>query len=175
LVQFYSSSATLTRLLHVALQGLGKHQKGNEILDVFMLKQGKLPVEQSSSVDEPQESESEDASEFMLPANVEYSYRVSHPLLQWLPEKLALWVAENMRNELGFPDKASEQWTAAELNTILKNHLVSVKNGGNLFTFGCVEWESESYRGILRSRCYPFDMPGHRFHGMNIKVIFISF
>jgi hypothetical protein len=82
----------------------------------------------------------------------------------------AIWVAENLQNDLGLSDKASEQWTAAEVNTILMCHLVSAKNGGTLFTFGRVEWESDSYRGIMRSRCYPFDLPGHRFHGMNLKV-----
>jgi hypothetical protein len=26
------------------------------------------------------------------------------------------------------------------------------------------------YRGVMRARCFPFDMEGHRFHGKNIKV-----
>jgi hypothetical protein len=62
----------------------------------------------------------------MLSATVEYSYRVSHPLLQWLPEKLALWVAEHMQNEVGFPGKAPGQWTAAKLNAILMCHAGSL-------------------------------------------------
>jgi hypothetical protein len=56
--------------------------------------------------------------------------------------------------------------------------MVSAKNGGNLFTFGCVEWELEfvSYLGIMRSTCYPFELPGHRFHGMNlnVKIIYLD-
>jgi hypothetical protein len=38
---------------------------------------------------------------------------------------------------------------------------------GFLTTFGCVEWESELFRGVMRARCYPFDMPKKRFHGFN--------
>jgi hypothetical protein len=44
---------------------------------------------------------------------------------------------------------------------------------GVLTTFGCVEWESELCRGVMRARCYPFDIPKQRFHGMNPKVLYI--
>ena len=58
----------------------------------------------------------------------------------------------------------------AELNHILQSHVVD----GTLTTFGCVEWESELCRGVMSARCYPFDMPKHRFHGMNPKVQYIQ-
>ena len=79
--------------------------------------------------------------------------------------------------ELGFPDKADQRaepgsgWTPAELNHILQAHVVD----GALSTFGCVEWESELCRGVMRARCYPFDVPKHRFHGMNPKVMYINY
>ena len=38
-------------------------------------------------------------------------------------------------------------------------------------TFRRVEWESELYRGVMRARCYPWNMPKHRFHKMNPQVI----
>ena len=57
-------------------------------------------------------------------------------------------------------------WTPAELNSILHDHVV----GGELTTFGCMEWESDMFRGVMRARCYPFDMPKRRFHGFNPKV-----
>ncbi len=38
---------------------------------------------------------------------------------------------------------------------------------------GCVKWESDLCRGVMRARCYPFDTPKHRFHGMNPKVLYI--
>ena len=55
-----------------------------------------------------------------------------YPALQWLPTKLAEWIANNMRDELGFPDKADPRrgWTSAELNSILQNHVV--RNRPNL-------------------------------------------
>ena len=80
-----------------------------------------------------------------------------------------------MQYKLGFPDKADQRaepgsgWTPAELNHILQAHVVD----GALSTFGCVEWESELCREVMRARCYPFDMPKHSFHGMNPKVLYI--
>ena len=62
-------------------------------------------------------------------------------------------------------------WTPAELNSILQNHVVRNRAGGALTTFGCVECESELYRGVMRARCYPWNMPKHRFHKMNPQVI----
>ena len=58
-------------------------------------------------------------------------------------------------------------WTPAELNHILQSHVVN----GALSTFGCVDWESDLCRGVMRARCYPFDLPKHRFHGFNPKVL----
>jgi hypothetical protein len=103
---------------------------------------------------------------------LEYIYRTGHPVLRWLPTKLAEWIGENLQEALGFPDKGDVRagpgsgWTAAELNHILQAHVVD----GTLTTFGCVEWESEQFRGIMRARCYPFKLPKRRFHGMNPQV-----
>ena len=96
---------------------------------------------------------------------LQYAYRKHHPALQWLPTKLAEWIANNMQDELGFPDKADPRrgWTPAELNCILQNHVVRDQNGCALTTFGCVEWESKLYRGVMRAK--------HRFHKMNPQVI----
>ncbi len=77
-----------------------------------------------------------------------------------------------MQEELGFPDKADKRaqpgsgWTPAELNRILHEHVVS----DELITFGCVEWQSQLFRGTMRARCYPFDMLKKSFHGFNPKV-----
>jgi hypothetical protein len=91
---------------------------------------------------------------------------------KFLPTKLAEWIGENMQDELGFPDKRDpNKWSVSELNDILRKHLVRDRKGCSLRTFGCVEWESELYRGIMRSRCYPFNLQGHRFHNMNIQVL----
>jgi hypothetical protein len=73
---------------------------------------------------------------------------------------LAEWIGENLQEELGFPNKSDKRsqpgfgWTPAELNHILHEHVVS----GELITFGCVEWQSQLFRGTMRARCYPFDI-----------------
>jgi hypothetical protein len=78
-----------------------------------------------------------------------------------------------MQDELGFADKADKRaqpgtgWTPAELNRILQDHVVH----GELTTVGCVEWQSQMFRGTMRARCYPFKMPKRHFHGFNPKVI----
>ena len=85
---------------------------------------------------------------------LEYIYRTAHPTLCWLPTKLAEWIGENMQEELGFPDKADKSaepstgWTPAKLNSILHDHVVA----GELTTFGCVEWQSQLFRGVMTSR-----------------------
>ena len=102
---------------------------------------------------------------------LKYAYRKHHPVLQYLPTKLAEWIGENMQDELGFPDKQDpDKWRVSELNNILQKHVVPDRNGCALHTFGCLEWESELYRGIMRARCYPFKMPKCRFHKMNPQV-----
>ena len=103
---------------------------------------------------------------------LEYVYRTAHPMLCWLPTKLAEWIWENLQEELGFPDKADKlaepgtDGTAAELNSILHSHVVN----GELTSFGCVEWESDLFRGVMHARCYPFDIPKRSFHSGNSMV-----
>ena len=80
---------------------------------------------------------------------LEYSYRKHHPALQWLPTKLAEWIANNMQDELGFPDKADPRrgWTPGELNSILQNHVVW-NSFNSILRFQRVSvWDSQ------RSRC----------------------
>ena len=44
---------------------------------------------------------------------LEYVCTVHHPVLQYLPTKLAEWIGENMQDELGFPDKNDQnKWSA---------------------------------------------------------------
>jgi len=37
--------------------------------------------------------------------------------------------------------------------------------------WGWGDWESDLCRGVMRARCYPFDMPKHRFHWFNPQVL----
>ena len=105
---------------------------------------------------------------------VEYMYCSSHPMLQFLPQKLAEWIANNYAEELNVPLRPglSQPWSTATvtLNQILQTCLVSDRKGINIHTFQTVEFESDLYRGVMRARCYPFNMERHRFWGRNVKV-----
>jgi hypothetical protein len=145
-----------------AFQADKKWATGSVILDLELLKPCRVSAVAEGTI------------ERTAPADrvwLEYAYRKHHPVLQYLPTKLAEWIGENMQDELGFPDKSDpNKWSVSELNDLLKTHVVCNKNGCSLETFGCLEWESELYRGIMRARCYPFNMRGHRFHRMNPQV-----
>jgi hypothetical protein len=105
-------------------------------------------------------------------AALQYPYRRNHPLLQFLPLKLAEWITNNLADELRMRPASVDGWSSAQLNHILTSCLVSDRRGNNLHTFHTVEFEeSDLYRGVMRARCYPFDMEEHRFRGKNIKVL----
>ena len=105
---------------------------------------------------------------------LEYLYRKHHPVLQYLPTRVDEWIGENMQDDLGFPDKKDpNKWSVSELNNILQTHVVTDRNCCSLHTFGCLELESELYRGIMCARCYPLNMRGHCFHKMNPQPKFI--
>jgi len=123
-----------------ALQGDGKGGSGVVNLDLELLKPCKVSaVTVGSNVQE--------RIERAAPADrvwLEYAYRKHRP------------------------DKQDpRKWSVSELNDILQTHMVTDRNGCSLQTFGCLEWESDLYRGIMRARCYPFHMLGHRFHNKN--------
>jgi hypothetical protein len=102
---------------------------------------------------------------------LQYTYRRNHALLQFLPFKLAEWIAKNLADELRMLPASVDGWSSAQLNHILTSCLVSDRRGNNLHTFHTVQFESDLYRGVMRARCYPFNMAEHRFHGKNIKVL----
>ena len=101
---------------------------------------------------------------------LQYAYRRNHALLQFLPFKLAEWIAKNLADELRMMPDFGEDWSSDQLNRILTGCLVSDRQGNNLHTFHTVEFESDLYRGVMRARCYPFNMAQHRFRGKNVKV-----
>jgi hypothetical protein len=123
-------------------------------LDVMMLKQQFFTESGANTGQEP---------------TFQYAFRQHHPNLQFLPLKLAEWVAKNMADELNLPD-FGDDFSSADMNRILTHCLVSNRKGDNLHSFHTVEFESDLYRGVMRARCYPFDMDEHRFRGKNVKV-----
>ena len=46
------------------------------------------------------------------PAWLEYPYHKSHPIIRWLPSKLAAWIGENYGQQLQIPPKRNLEWTA---------------------------------------------------------------
>jgi hypothetical protein len=106
------------------------------------------------------------------PEWVTYPYRKAHPILRWLPSKLAQYLAETMAIELAIPNKKGAKWTVAELNSILASNLVTMpgRDGNHLRTYTTLQWESDDYIGRPKARCYPFDLDGHRFRGKNPQV-----
>ena len=157
-----------------AWQADSKNSTGCVRLDINLLKPTRIEFAET-----PAPSLSLPDGHRSSPKWLEYTgiYRTAHPVLRWLPTKLAEWIGENLQEELGFLDKADQRaepgsgWTPAELNNILQSHVVD----GAFSTFGCVDCESDLCRGVMRARCYPFDMPKHSFHGMNPKVLYIQF
>ena len=156
-----------TCLTGCPVQANSKNSTGCVRLDINLLKPSRLEFAQ-----DPSPSLSLPDGHLATPTWLEYVYRTAHPVLRWLPTKLAEWIGENLQDEMGFSDKADQRavpgtgWTPAELNHILQAHVVD----GALTTFGCVDWESDLCRGVMSARCYPFDMPKHCFHGFNPKV-----
>ena len=145
------------------------HFAGKECLDVHLLKPACLDV----IAGQPDVMCADDAQQG--PAWLEYQFRKSHPILRWLPSKLATWIGENFGQKLGIPPKCYAEWTAGELNAILENNLVPSHGGkGQLRTFCCIQWECERYSGRPKARCYPFNLKGHRFRGKNRQVLPIS-
>lgn len=115
-----------------------------------------------------------EADDVADPEWVTYPYRKAHPILRWLPSKLAQFLAETMQVELRIPAKQDARWTVEELNSILAKNLVPGRDGCHLRTFTTLEWECDDYRGRPKARCYPFDLDGHRFRGKNPQVCYIT-
>ena len=84
------------------------------------------------------------------PRPVQNLYRTSHSLLQFLPQKLAEWIANNYAVELNVPPRhdTSKPWSTATLNLILQRCLVPDSRGINIHTFQSVEFESDLYCGL---------------------------
>jgi hypothetical protein len=145
------------------------HYAGKECLDVHLLKPARLDVL-------PEQTDVVCADDGQLAGQLwlEYPYRKFHPIIRWLPTKLAAWIGENYGQELQIPPKRDVEWTAGELNAILENNLVPSHGGkGQLRTFCCIQWECELYSGRPKARCYPFNMKGHRFRGRNRQVHYV--
>ena len=147
----------------------GHHFHGKECLDIHLLK-----AAAHEAVAHPEQGliPFADVGNLPGPEWVTYPYRTAHPILRWLPSKLAEWIAENYGQDLFIPAKSGNKWSVEELNNILLENLVPwCPNGGHLRTFGAIQWECDLYKGRPKARCYPFNLDGHRFRGKNPQVL----
>ena len=105
-------------------------------------------------------------------AALSWHSRVFRRLADRLQAVVAEWIANNYAEELNAPLRPdpTQPWSTATLNRILQTCLVSDRKGNNIHTFQTVEFESDLYRGVMRARCYPFNMERHQFRGRNVKV-----
>jgi hypothetical protein len=148
------------------------HYAGKECLDVHLLKPARLDHVRCR----PEQPDVLCADDGQLAQQqwLEYPFRKSHPIIRWLPTKLAAWIGENFGQELQIPPKRDVEWTAGELNAILDNNLVPSHVGkGQLQTFSCIQWECELCSGRPKARCYPFNLKGHQFRGRNRQVFYV--
>jgi hypothetical protein len=109
---------------------------GKECLDVHLLKTALLDI-----VPGQPDSDFMCADDSLLARQgwLEYPFRKSHPIIRWLPSKLATCIGENLGQELQIPPKRDVEWMAGELNAILENNLAPSHGGkGQLRTFGCI-------------------------------------
>lgn len=147
------------------------HYHGKECLDIHLLKPSRAWAEVATDHVDGQVVDAGALEHAQDGEWVTYKYREAHPILRWLPSKLAEWIGDNYGSELGIPQRRNaDGWTVGELNSILENNLVAGTTG-HLRTFGCIQWENEVYIGRPKARCYPFDMPKHRFRGANPQVL----
>ena len=129
-------------------------------LDIMLLKQQVLSVS-GQAADQARQHQT-----------ITYMYHTSHPMLQFLPQKLAEWIANNYAEELNVPLRPdlTQTWSTATLNRILQTCLISDRKGHNIHTFQTVEFEPDLYCRVMSACCYPFDMERHQFRGRNVKV-----
>ena len=88
---------------------------------------------------------------------IQYKYRIAHPILRFLPSKLAEFIGENYAKTLGIPPKRDRlKWNVEELNAILMNNLVMPRHGkGHLQTFGRIQWECDLFNGRVQEDLQP--------------------
>ncbi len=141
------------------LQGTGSNSRGRECINIHFLKPLSLAIDDTSLICAGSGSSSPHAAQITR-------YRFRKDILQWLPTKLALFLAENYFEELNLRPKAGSQWSVAELDRILYENVVQV-GGGHLRTFTTLEFEHENYQGRYTAKCYAFD----KHHGQTVQVM----
>ena len=151
-------------------QAVGRRGRGRQDINIHLLKPARfLPDPEYVVPQSLQDNVVQDDAPVPGHDYITYAYRTAHPVLRWLPTKLAEWIGSNLGDELGIPQKQGSLWTASELNAIITGNLIGGDHG-HLQTFGCIQWECELFNGRPKALCYPFDIDGHRFRNKNPQV-----
>ena len=102
-------------------QAIGCRKRGKLDIDIHLLKPARFMPDRDYVVP-PAMADHVVQEECVAPAQdyVTYPYSTAHPVLRWLPTKLAEWIGSNLAEELKIPEKQGDLWTAAELNAIIK-------------------------------------------------------
>ena len=88
------------------VQSTNHNLSGSVKLDLDLLKPWRVLAAPAASDDHASPAVKHLSQPHPMQVWLEYAYRKHHPVLQWLPTKLAEWIANNMQDKLGFPDKA---------------------------------------------------------------------
>ena len=86
------------------VQSTNKNLSGSVKLDLDLLKPWRVSAAAPASDDQASPPVRHMSQQQPSQVWLQYAYRKHHPALQWLPTKLAEWIANNMQDELGFPD-----------------------------------------------------------------------
>ena len=87
------------------MAAVGNHHRGKEVLNIHLLK-----AAAHEAVAHPRLG-LVPCTDDTRPEWVTYPYRNAHPILRWLPSKLAEWLSENLPEELAIPAKRGDKWT----------------------------------------------------------------
>ena len=139
-------------------QAVGRRGSGRQDIDIHLLKPARFRPEPDWALP-PADRDAVVHDEVLDPEQewISYEYRKAHPVLWWLPTKLAEWIGENLSEELRIPPKNEDKWTAAELNTNLINNVVRGPHW-HIRTFSGIRWECDLFNGRPKARCYPFNI-----------------
>ena len=145
-------------------QVLGKRKEGMDQLNVWFLKSSTLHDVAGDPV-------AGGVAHELSMLEQRYDATKKHPMLSYLPHKLAEFVGDNFHQQLNLQTSDLQagnppRWTVAGLNWILVNCLVPQKRGNHLYTFGVIEWQSDLCEGAPRAKCYKIQT----FHNSHIHV-----
>jgi hypothetical protein len=154
---------------------VGRRGRGRHDIDIHLLKPARFRPDPEWAVP-PSDRDGIVHYEDLDPEPewITYEYSKAHPVLLWLPKKLAEWIGTNLSDALLIPDEKEDKWTGAELNDIILHNIVRGLKG-HLCSFSGIKWECNLFIKRPKARCYPFNIDSHRFRDKNPQVsIFIS-